>query len=122
MALIESFQILFDDKDSAISEAKKALKLSKQFHFNQKAQIGENNYYFYMLSVALFKKIEEINQFHRFYKDILGKMIYFLKNEDFDNLNEDENFNFNYISSLIFDEKSIRTNNEYKKNYEIFKW
>ena len=50
LTLIESLQILLDKKDeNTVYEAKKALKLSKKFHFNQSAKIGENNFYFYIL-------------------------------------------------------------------------
>ena len=114
--LIDALQILLAKKDiSTINQAKKALRIKKKFHFNKWAEIGENNYYFYYMGLELFDKIEEIYDFHRYYKNILERVILLLEKEDFNNLNKDKKFMFNYLSFLILDKNSINTKNVYHK-------
>jgi len=115
-ALINSLQCILEKKDeNSEVKAKEALRLSKRFNFNKCAEIGENNYYFYMICLILLEKIDEIFFFYLFYENILKEMVEFLKSEDFNKLNKDKKFRFNYISYIILDKKSITSDSEYNK-------
>lgn len=106
--------ILANKDGNQNDESKKELKLSKRFKFNKWAEIGENNLYFYEICWQLFEKIDEIFIYYRYYDTVLKKAIEFLK-EDFNKLNEDQRFLFNYISYLLLDTKSITSYAEYNK-------
>jgi len=114
LALINSLQCILENQHDNL-KAKEALRLSKRFNFNKWAEIGENNYYFYMLCLQLFEKIDEILELYLFYENILKEMIEFLKNQDFNKFEKDKKFRFDYISYIIFDKNSIKSNTEFKK-------
>lgn len=116
LTLINSLQCILENKDvNANEKAKEALKISKKFKFNQWPEIGETNLYFYKISTQLFDKIDEIFYYFVFYENVLRDMINFLKNENFDKLDKDKIFLFNYISYIVLDKNTITSDEEYAK-------
>ena len=100
--------------DKKIKDPKEELKLSKRFNFNKWADIGENNYYFYLICLRLFDKMEEILFFYSFYENILKELLLFLEKEDFNTLVQDTNkkFRYNYILYIVLDPGSIKSEEE----------
>ena len=103
-----------ENDDKEIEDPKKELKLSKKFKFNKWADIGENNYYFYLICLKLFDKMDEIIFFYSFYEKILKEFLAFLEKEDFDKLVQDSNkkFRYNYILYIILAQGSIKSEEE----------
>jgi hypothetical protein len=122
-AIIESLENLVKIKDenyqNTVNSSKKALKLTKRFKFNQSGELGENNLYFYLMGIQLFDKIDEICANIGYYTEFINEMIPFMKNENFNNLDEDKKFRFNYISYILLDKKSITKDSEYNKIYNF---
>ena len=124
LSLKNSLQCLLEnnnENEDNVLKAKEALKLSKIFNFNKWSEMGENNFYFYRMCYKLFNKIDEIADYYSFYEDIIKEMIEFLEKEDFDKLDEDKIFRFNYISFIILDKKSMISDDEYNKINDFLK-
>ena len=115
--LINTFEYILEKNgdDNSAEKAKETLKISKKFNFNKWANMGENNFYFYKISLQLFDKINEIIFYYSYYQSKLEEIYQFLKNENFDELSEDKRFRFNYISFIILDKRSIKSAEENKK-------
>jgi len=107
-ALIKSLECILKSPNT-INEAKSALMLRKRFNFNKWPEMGENNFFFYKINLRLFDKLDEIFFYYRYYNNIIKKMIEFLK-MDFNRLDKDQRFYFNYLSYLILDKDSITSN------------
>ena len=72
----------------------------------------EDNYYFYRLCLELFDKINEIYDNYNLYTILIGKMLTFLQNENFNDLTDDKKHYFKYISQLVLDKKSLLSKNQ----------
>ena len=115
-SLIDTFNFILEHKSNKYSEkAKKSLKLYKIFKFNQNGEIGENNFYFYKLSLQLFFKIEEIYLNYNLYTDLIKDLVSFLQKENFDKLTNDKIYFFRYISHIIFDKESLKSKTQLDK-------
>ena len=101
--------------------AKKELNLKTIFYFNHESEIGDNNYFFYYLSIQLDLKLEELCYDYSYYDYIIEKSIDFLKNTNFSKLSDNEKYLFQNLSHLLFDENSIDTINEKEKVKELLK-
>ena len=101
--------------------AKKELNLKKIFYFNHESEIGDNNYFFYCLSIQLDLKLEELCDYYSNYDYIIEKSIDFLKNTNFSKLSDNEKYLFQNLSHLLIDENSIDTIDEKEKVKELLK-
>lgn len=98
------------------NEAKRKLNLRKIFTFNQPADLGENNHFFYELCIQFFNKISEIyNFYYQLYHDFLEEMQQFLENKNFDELTEEDIYKFDYLSEYVFDKESIKNKESAEK-------
>ena len=109
LSLIDTLELIKNKKD--IREAKKNLNLKKLFFFNHEAEIGNNNYFFYYLSIQFELKLEEIYFNYSYYDYIVDKSINYLKNF----LNMSDMYLFNYIIHYLIDKESIK-NKQDKEN------
>ena len=109
LSLIDTLELIKKKKD--IREAKKKLNLKKLFFFNHEAEIGNNNYFFYYLSIQFELKLEEIYFNYSYYDYIVDKSINYLKNF----LNMSDMYLFNYIIHYLIDKESIK-NKQDKEN------
>ena len=114
-SFLKSLEYIKNDDKKNVELAKKALNLKKIFYYNQSATIGENNYYFYKICLQLFPKINEIYQYYQLYYNLIERMISFISIENFDDLNDDQLFFFNYISEIILDKKTLTTHSQLEK-------
>ena len=112
-SLINTLDYILKNKTKKHSElAKKELKLRTIFKFNQYSEMKEDNYYFYRLCLELFDKINEIYDNYNLYTILIGKMLTFLQNENFNDLTDDKKHYFKYISQLVLDKKSLLSKNQ----------
>jgi len=112
-SLINTLDYILKNKTKKHSElAKKELKLRTIFKFNQYSEMKEDNYYFYRLCLELFDKINEIYDKYNLYTILIGKMLTFLQNENFNDLTENKKLYFKYISQLVLDKKSLLSKNQ----------
>ena len=112
-SLINTLDYILKNKTKKHSElAKKELKLRTIFKFNQYSEMKEDNYYFYRLCLELFDKINEIYDKYNLYTILIGKMLTFLQNENFNDLTENKKLYFKYVSQLVLDKKSLLSKNQ----------
>jgi len=103
LSLIETLELIKKNKN--IREARKKLNLKKLFFFNHEAEIGNNNYFFYYLSIQFDLKLEEIYWYYSRYDYIVDKSINYLKNF----LNLSDMYLFNFIMHYLIDKDSIKS-------------
>lgn len=66
-------------EESNIIEAKNKLKIEKIYQFNQPAELGNNNYYFYELCKQLRNKMDEIFMRYNLYIEFIPFFLEFIK-------------------------------------------
>ena len=103
LSLIATLELIKQKK--SIREAKKKLNIKKLFFFNHEAEIGNNNYFFYYLSIQFDLKLEEIYLYYYKYDYIVDKSINYLKNF----LNLPDMYLFNFIMHYLIDKDSIKS-------------
>lgn len=109
------------DKESNLIEAKNRLKIEKIYQFNQPAELGNNNYYFYGLCTQLRNKMNEIFMRYNLYTKFIPYFIEFTQEKNLNNLTKNEKFLFNYQLEILLDEESIANENELKKVMNFLK-
>ena len=107
--------ILKHNENKYSEKAKKKLNLFKIFKFNQSCELGENNYFFYELCLQLFDKIEELYDNYNLYTELINDLLIFLEKENFDELTNDKEYYFRYVSQVIIDEKSLNSKTQLDK-------
>ena len=85
-SFFDTLNYIIKDKSSTLIEAKNKLKIEKIYQFNQPAELGNNNYYFYKICLQLRIKMEEIFTRFNLYTQLISRIIEFSKDKNFDNL------------------------------------
>ena len=107
----ETLKYIIKEESNKI-EAKNKLKIEKIFQFNQPAELGNNNYYFYGLCIQLRNKIDEIFLSSNLYLKFIEEFISFAENKNFDKLTKREKFLFNYQLEILLDKESMANKDE----------
>ena len=105
--LITCLKYINETKGNDIKKARELLNIKRKYNFNQEAEIGESNYYFYLLALQLDLKLAEFSKSYFYYKYIIDKSIDFLSNKNFSELLENDIYIFDYITEILVDKKSI---------------
>ena len=103
------------EKESDLIEAKNKLKIEKIYQFNQPAELGNNNYYFYGLCTQLRNKMEEIFMKYNLYVKFIPYFLEFTKGKNLKNLTDNEKFLFNYQLEILLDKESLANDNQLEK-------
>jgi len=98
-----------------IQEAREILNIKKKYNFNQEAEIGESNYYFYLLALHLNLKLDELSQCYFYYEYIIDKFIDFLTTKNLAELLENDIYILNYITHILIDRGSIGTAKKFEE-------
>ena len=114
-SFFDTLNYIIKDKSSTLIEAKNKLKIEKIYQFNQPAELGNNNYYFYKICLQLRIKMEEIFTRFNLYTQLISRIIEFSKDKNFDNLTKNEKFLFNYQLEILLDKESILNKEELDK-------
>ena len=101
--------------ESNLIDAKNKLKIEKIYLFNQPAELGNNNYYFYELCLELRNKIDEIFMRYNLYTQFIPYFLEFIEEKNLDNLTKNEKFLFKYLLELLLDKRTINNQDQLDK-------
>lgn len=119
-SLIDTLKyILNEQKNFKISEALNILNIRKEFYFNHESEIGENNYFFYLLSIQLKLKLDDLKMHTKKYDYIIKKSLTLLEELDFSKLSEQQKNLFEYVCYYLVVVDSINNNTEYESIYNF---
>ena len=110
----ETLKYILKDESNLI-EAKNRLKIEKIYKFNQPAELGNNNYYFYKLCIELRNKMEEIFMRYNLYLEFIPYFLKFTEGKNFDNLTKNEKFLFNYQLEILLHKEYINNKDQLEK-------
>lgn len=92
-----------------INKVWNSFEFDKKYEFNQDAQIGENNYFFYgLVYQVIISNIRGILNYLSLYKPYISKLINFLNKHDFSCLKEDQKNYFEYLFNIVTDEGLLK--------------
>ena len=119
-SLIDTLKYIQNEQENfKIKEALNLLNIRKEFYFSHESEIGENNYYFYLLSIQLELKLDELKMHVKKYNYVIKKGLTLLEELNFSKLSEQQKNLFEYVSYYIFVDDSIHNNTEYQLIYNF---
>jgi len=120
LSFIDTLKYIQNEQNNfKISEALNILNIRKEFYFNHESEIGENNYYFYLLSIQLELKLDELKKNVKKYDYIIKKSLTLLEELDFSKLSEQEKNLFEYVCHYLVAVDSIHNNTELLSIYNF---